>query len=279
MALSDPHNKTGQTLRGYTLLEKVAKGSQAIVYKARQDSTGTLVAVKILLPEYIQHSEFSKRFDGEVDSIRRINDHPNIVPMIEYWRGDEEAVLVLRWFSGGSLKARLADKGPQSIAYTGKLLEQLGNVLHAAHSMGVVHRDVKPENILLDEQGNAHLGDFGIAKRNDANITSVGMMLGSPAYLSPEQLLSQPITPRTDGYSLGVTLYEMLIGEHPYAGLPANQILLRIIRQTFPPITSLRPDLPEGLNDFFRTATAFKPDDRYADLPAMVEAYKKATGL
>ena len=143
--------------------------------------------------------------------------------------------------------------------------------------MGVVHRDVKPENILLDEEGNVHLGDFGIAKRSDANITSAGMMLGSPAYLAPEQLLSEPITPRTDGYSLGVTLYETLLGEHPYMGLPANQVLLRIIRQTLPPITSLRPDLPDALNEFFRVATAFKPDDRFPDLPAMAAAYQAAT--
>jgi len=101
-------------------------------------------------------------------------------------------------------------------------------------------------------------------------------MLGSPAYLAPEQLLSQPITPRTDGYSLGVTMYEALIGEHPYIGLPANQVLMRIIRQPLPPITTLRPDLPDSLNEFFRIATAYKPEDRYADLPAMVAGYQAA---
>jgi eukaryotic-like serine/threonine-protein kinase len=277
MAMPDLYDHTGQTLRGYLLLEKVAKGSQAYVYRARHEATGDIVAVKILLPEYIQNSEFSKRFDGEVESIRRINDHPNIVPMIDHWRGEEGAVLILRWFGGGSLKALLANQGAQSVAYTGRMLEQIASVLHAAHGMGVVHRDVKPENILLDEDGNVHLGDFGIAKRSDANITSAGMMLGSPAYLAPEQLLSQAITPRTDGYSLGVTMYEALIGEHPYVGLPANQVLIRIIRQTFPPITSLRPDLPDTLNDFFRIATAFKPEDRYEDVPTMVAVYQALT--
>lgn len=277
MAMPDPYDHTGQTLRGYTLLEKIAKGSQAYVYKAQHDATGDIVAVKILLPEYIQNAEFSKRFDGEVDSIQRINDHPNIVPMIDHWRGEEGAVIILRYFAGGSLKALLSEKGAQSVAYTGQMLEQLANVLHAAHGVGVVHRDVKPENILLDDEGNVHLADFGIAKRSDANITSAGMMLGSPAYLAPEQLLSEPITPRTDGYSLAVTLYEALVGEHPYVGLPANQVLIRIIRQTLPPITSLRPDLPEGLNEFFRIAAAFKPADRFEDMPAMVAAYQAAT--
>ena len=276
MVMPGPDDHTGQTLRGYTLLEKVAKGSQAVVYKAKHEITGDIVAVKVLLPEYIENVEFSKRFDGEVESIRRINDHPNIVPMIDHWRGDEGAVLILRWFAGGSLKALLTQKGAQTAAYTGKMLEQIANVLHAAHGMGVVHRDVKPENILLDEDGNVHLGDFGIAKRSDANITSAGMMLGSPAYLAPEQLLSQPIMPRTDGYSLGVTMYEALIGEHPYIGLPANQVLMRIIRQPLPPITSLRSDLPDSLNEFFRIATAFKPEDRYADMLAMVTGYQAA---
>lgn len=276
MVMPGPEDHTGQTLRGYTLLEKVAKGSQAVVYRAKHEATGDIVAVKILEPDYIQNSEFSKRFDGEVESIRRINDHPNIVPMIDHWRGDEGAVIILRWFAGGSLKALLTQKGAQTVEYTGEMLERIADVLHAAHGMGVVHRDVKPENILLDEDGHVHLGDFGIAKRSDANITSAGMMLGSPAYLAPEQLLSQPITPRTDGYSLGVTMYEALLGEHPYIGLPANQVLMRIIRQPLPPITSLRPDLPDSINEFFRIATAFKPEDRYADLPAMVAGYYAA---
>jgi len=154
MVMPGPDDHTGQTLRGYTLLEKVAKGSQAVVYRAKHEITGEIVAVKILLPEYIQNAEFSKRFDGEVESIRRINDHPNIVPMIDHWRGDEVAVLILRWFAGGSLKALLTQKGAQTVEYTGKMLERIADVLHAAHGMGVVHRDVKPENILLDEEGN-----------------------------------------------------------------------------------------------------------------------------
>ncbi len=278
-AMQDPNDHTGETLRGYTLIEKVAKGSQAIVYKARHETSGDIVAVKILLPEYSSNASFAKRFEGEVDAIQRINDHPNIVSMIDHWRGDEGAVLILRWFAGGSLKALLAQHGPQRVAYVGQILEEIANVLHAAHGMGVVHRDVKPENILLDDERHAHLGDFGIAKRNDANITTAGMMLGSPAYLAPEQLLSQPITPRTDGYSLGVTMYEALLGEHPYVGLPANQVLLRIVRQTFPPITSLRPDLPESLDDFFKMATAYKPENRYPDILAMAAAYHAAVAV
>jgi serine/threonine-protein kinase len=277
MPRPDIIDHTGQTLRGYTLLEKVATGSQAVVYRACQDATGKIFAVKILLPEYTHHAEFAQRFEGEVDSIQRINHHPYIVPMFEHWRGDEGAVLVLRWFAGGSLKDCLAAKGAQSAAFVGKLLCQMADVLHAAHGVGVIHRDVKPENILLDETCTAHLGDFGIAKRSNANITSIGMMLGSPAYLSPEQLMSEPITERTDGYALGVTLYEALLGEHPYRGLPGNQIMLRIIRQTLPPITSLRPDLPESLDEFFRIATAYDPRDRYADMPTMAAAFTAAT--
>jgi serine/threonine protein kinase len=186
-------------------------------------------------------------------------------------------VLVLKWFAGGSLKDYLAAKGPQSVAYAGELLCRIADVLHTAHGVGVIHRDVKPENILLDEMAHAYLTDFGIAKRSTANITAIGMMLGSPAYLAPEQLMSEPITPRTDGYALGVTLYETLLGEHPYAGLLPNQMMMRIVRQTFPPITSLRPELPEALDEFFRIATAYHPSDRFADLPAMAAAYQTAT--
>ena len=269
---------TGQTIRGYHLIEQVAKGSQGVVYRA-EASNGRIVAVKILPPEYASNQEFMKRFEGETDALKRLGGHPHIASLYDYWSDEHGAMLVLRWIGGGSLSALLRREGALSLERIGSLVRQLTSGLEAAHSVGVIHRDMKPENVLLDENGNAIIIDFGIARRVDASTTQPGTWMGSPAYLAPEQLLSLPPTAQTDIYALGVIIYEMLIGEHPYAGLPPNQIMMRVIRQPLPDVRERRPELSSAINDFLQKATTREREDRYKSMHSLWAAYFLAAGL
>lgn len=278
MMMTDFPDYSGQTMHNYRLLRQVAKGSQAAVYQALGPG-GRPVAIKILSPEYATNAEFMQRFEGEADALNRLGSHPHIANLYDYWRDEYGAVLVLEWIGGGSLRDLLNRKGALSLERTGELVRQLASGLEAAHSVGVIHRDMKPENVLLDEPGNAHIIDFGIARRASARITSAGTMLGSPAYLAPEQLMGEPVTPRADIYSLGVMIYEMLTGRHPYAELPPNQIMLRVIRQPLPDIQTKWPDLPADINHFIRKATARDPADRYPNMHSVWAGYFLAARL
>jgi serine/threonine protein kinase len=208
----------GRTLKGYILRERLGAGGFGVVYRAVQPEVGRDVAVKVILPQYADHPEFVRRFEAEAQLIARL-EHPYIVPLYDYWRESGGAYLVMRYLRGGSLQTLLAG-GPLTCKTLFPLLEQLGAALTAAHRAGVVHRDLKPANILLDEEHNAYLTDFGIATdlggHDPAATTLPGALVGTPDYLAPEQILDEPITPRTDVYGLGVLLYELLTGEKPF---------------------------------------------------------------
>ena len=210
---------SGREVRGYALSERLGIGGFGAVYRATQSSIRREVAVKIILPRYANHPDFIRRFDAEAQFVARL-EHPYIVPLYDYWREPNSACLVMRYMRGGSLAAALRD-GPLAPGVVLQVLEQVGAALATAHRAGVVHRDLKPANLLRDAEGNAYLADFGIAKDLGAadteGATQAGAIVGSPDYLSPEQISDEPITPRTDIYSLGVMLYELLTGAKPFA--------------------------------------------------------------
>src|SRR5258708_2132967 len=212
-----------QSLRGYELRDRLGAGGFGEVYRAFQAIVGREVAVKIILPQYANRSEFVPRFETAAQLVARL-EHIHIVPLYDYWRDPKGAYLVMRWLQGGSLRGLLKN-GALTPEHTAHLLDQITSALSAAHRRGVIHRDLKPDNILLDEEGNAYLADFGIAKdvRNDASDASQGnLIVGSPAYLSPEQITGEAVTPRTDIYSLGVMIYELLTGEIPLGRLSTS---------------------------------------------------------
>jgi WD40 repeat protein/serine/threonine protein kinase/DNA-binding XRE family transcriptional regulator len=267
-------------LKGYALREQIGSGGFGVVYRAEQPGIGREVAIKIIQPEYADRIDFIRRFEVEAQLVARL-EHPYIVSLYDYWREPSSAYLVMRYVRGSNLSAALRS-GPWSIDTTRRLLEQLTAALAYAHRHQVVHRDLKPANILVDEEGNAYLADFGIAK--DLGVPVLGeqpqahTMVGSPAYLSPEQIRAEPITPRTDIYSLGLLLYEILAGTHPFADLTPAEILYKQLYEPLPFLHPWRPDLPAAIDTVIQRATAKRADDRYPDAVSMLAAFIQSIG-
>ncbi|MFN2211820.1 MAG: protein kinase domain-containing protein, partial [Anaerolineales bacterium] len=211
---------SGRAIRGYELGDRIGEGGFGVVYRAVQPLVEREVAVKIILPRYADHPEFIRRFEAEAQLVARL-EHPYIVPLYDYWREPGAAFLVMRLMRGGSLHSLLKD-GPLSLDFILRLLNQVGSALYSAHRMGVIHRDLKPANILLDEDQNTYLADFGVAKNlgnpEQTSDTLLAGIIGSPAYVSPEQIRSEPVRPQADIYALGVLLFELLTGRLPFPG-------------------------------------------------------------
>ena len=208
---------SGLVIRGFALGRRVGLGGFGAVYQAVQTTVGREVAIKIILPMFADHPDFIRRFESEAQLVARL-EHPHIVPLYDYWREPGGAYLVMRLLRGGNLACRLSD-GPMPLPAVLPVLDQVCAALHAAHCQGVVHRDIKPANVLLDEENNAYLADFGIAKDLQlVDDTDAGTVLGSLFYIAPEQILTEPVQPQTDLYSLAILLYEMLTGARPFTG-------------------------------------------------------------
>jgi serine/threonine protein kinase/DNA-binding XRE family transcriptional regulator len=211
---------SGRAVKGLQLGEKIGSGGFGVVYRALQPSIEREVAVKIILPRYANNPNFIRRFEAEAQIIARL-EHPYIVPLYDYWREPDAAYLIMRLLRGGSLED-LLKKGPVPIELVHQYTQQIGLALDVAHRNGVVHRDIKPTNVLLDEEANAYLADFGIAKKletfEDHSLMETGAAIGSLAYISPEQILDEPVKPQSDIYHLGIMLFEMLTGHKPFSG-------------------------------------------------------------
>ena len=265
----------GEPLRGYRLLEQIGKGAFGVVYRAIQPQVHRDVAIKAIHPQLANDPEFIRRFEAEAQLVARL-EHPHVVPLYDYWREPGGAYLVMRYLRGGNLAEATAD-GSLELGRVAGLLDQICGALAAAHRQGVVHRDVKPSNILLDEEGNAYLADFGIAKDVLASDrTGTGAVKGSLLYLAPEQIRGEAITPRTDVYALGVVLYEVLVGEHALDSVPDLAVYERQLREPLPPARKHRKDLPAAVDDVIATATAKDPKHRFRDAQSLAEAFREA---
>ncbi len=269
-------NWSGRTLKGYQLIERIGAGGFGAVYRARQSTIDREVAVKIILPGFANQPDFIRRFETEAQVIARL-EHPYITPLYDYWRDPQGAYLVMRWLRGGSLHTALKD-GPFDLAAAALLIDQVCSALALAHRCGIIHRDLKPGNILLDEDGNAYLADFGIAKvlRDiSAGLTKPDDIVGSLDYISPEQARGEPVTPCTDIYSLGVVLYEVLTGEHPFPNCSAVERLYKHINDPLPVIEKLDPVVRDEINAIIQRATAKDPAHRYPDVLALAVAFRE----
>lgn len=269
---------SGQTIKGYEVREQIGAGGFGAVYRARQSTVNREVAIKVIKPRYANNPEFIRRFESEAQLVARL-EHPHIVPLYDYWRVENAAYLVMRWVSGGSLRQMIDTKGACDPETAARLLDQIAAALAFAHRHQVIHRDLKPDNILLDEDGNAYLSDFGIAKdllNVDTDGTQEGMIVGSPAYISPEQSRGDPITARSDIYSLGIVLYEILTGKHPFPGSSTITLMIKHRTMPLPPLEHLPPPISSTLDMVIQRATAKEADERYEDVLGLATAFRRA---
>ncbi len=254
----------GTVLAGrYELLETVGQGGMATVYRARRASDGKLVAVKILREPYAHDREFVERFQREAVAAASLS-HPNVVPVLDSGEDGGVRFLVMEYVEGEDLKSHLRRTGALPAARAAAIAAAVCEALQYAHAQGIVHRDIKPQNILLTPTGQVKVTDFGIARAlSAATITETGTVLGSVHYLSPEQARGEPVTAASDLYALGVVLYEMLTGQLPFDGESPIAVVLKHLYEEPPSPRDHNPEVPSWLEGVVRRAMAKRPEDRY----------------
>jgi len=265
---------TGRVIKSYEILEQIGKGGFGAVYRAYQPGIGRDVAIKVILPQHANHPDFVRRFETEAQVVARL-EHPHIVPLYDYWREPNTAYLVMRYLRGGNLRQSLETDGAWPLLRAANMIAQIGSALALAHREGIIHRDLKSDNILLDENGNCYLSDFGIAKDlgQNANLTR-DAILGTPAYLSPEQIRGEVATSQSDIYALGILAYEALTASKPYFDMTPATVLFKQLNEPLPDVRGLRPDLPEAVSGILYRATAKDPQSRYVDVISLARDLK-----
>ncbi len=262
-----PPDLTGRTLGDFQVLRKIGQGGMGQVYLARQLSLKRQVALKILRDDHTSNASALKRFQAEAEAVARIS-HPNIVQVYAVGEHDGRRYMALEYVDGRNLRDYLDRKGPPDLPVAVSILKQVAAGLQRAAELGLVHRDVKPENILLTRKVEVKVTDFGLSRyfAPDApplSITQSGMTLGTPLYMSPEQVQGQPVDHRSDLYSFGVTAYHLLAGFPPYKGNTAFEVAAKHVQQVPEPLGTFRPDLPADLLALVHRLMAKNPADRY----------------
>lgn len=263
----------GDTFGEYTIESQIGRGGMGTVYLATHRRLGRKAALKVIAPELADDEDFRARFLRESQLVASI-DHPNVIPIYDADEVGGVLFLAMRYVQGPSLQARLREHGPLSPDEAGRLATQVGAALDAAHRAGLVHRDVKPANILLAPSADhVYLCDFGLARRTSSQgMTRTGSFLGSIDYCSPEQIEGRGLDGRADVYSLGCVLFHCLSGKTPYARETEVAVLHAHLADPPPDLSSLRDDLPDGVGEVLATAMAKAPDDRYATAGALASA-------
>ena len=258
----------GGQLGDYLIDSVVGRGGMSVVYRAKHSRLGMLVALKVLAPELSADDNFRERFLREAQMAASM-DHPNVIPIHDMGLHEDSLYIILRYVSGGDLKTLLSASGPLGLTRALALLTPVAAALDAAHARGLIHRDVKPANILIQRADGAadehvYLTDFGIAKSvsDDVGLTKSGVSVGTLGYMAPEQIEGKQVSAQTDVYALGATLYECLTGRVPFRRELADGV--RPTTDDLEPVSSLRADLPPTLDAVLRKALARDPHDRYA---------------
>ncbi len=264
-----------QKLGKYRLTEQIGQGGMATVFKGVDEETGWDVAVKVMSPVMAQDSQFTKRFKREAEVVMRLK-HPHIVPVVDYGQDAGYAFLVMPLLEIGSLADKLRE-GPLTPSEGGIFVDQLAGALQFAHEQGVIHRDVKPSNVLLDVKGNALLADFGLARIHDASVSLTGSaLLGTPAYMSPEQARGEKVSAASDQYSLGVILFQLCTGELPFQAETPMAVMLKHINEPIPLARLRSPNVPEAIERVILKATAKIPTERFGSVGEMNAGFQSA---
>jgi serine/threonine-protein kinase len=258
---------TGRTLGDYRVLRRLGQGGMGQVYLAEQVSLRRRVALKILKAELAANPLSLQRFKAEAEAVARAA-HANIVGVFGIDSADGYHYMALEYVEGRNLRDHLARRGPPEVPLALSIMRQVAAALRSAAEAGIIHRDVKPENILLTRKGEVKVADFGLsrvlaAEQPALNLTQSGVTMGTPLYMSPEQVEGKPLDPRTDVYSFGVTCYHMLAGQPPFRGQNAFEVALQHVRAEPEPLGRLRPDLPAELCAVVHKMMAKDPAARY----------------
>ncbi len=265
----------GKTLGHYQLLEQVGQGGMSSVFKALDLQGGGHVAVKILSPYIAHEHRFRARFAREVKLLRRLQ-HPNIVPVTDFGEADGLVYIVMPYIGTGTLQDRL-QKGPLDVQTGARVAAQVAAALGVAHAMGVIHRDVKPSNVLLDQEGNALLSDFSFAHHQDASQNLTGSaLIGTPAYMSPEQCRGEAIDGRSDQYSFGIMLYQLSTGKLPFEADTPMAVALKHVNEPLPRPREVNPNLPEQVDAVLIRALAKDRELRFASMDELNTTFQAA---
>ena len=259
----------------YEISDEIGRGGMGVVYRARDVRLRRAVAIKLLPPELAFRDEVRSRFLREAQTAAQLS-HPNVVPIYSVDEVDGLVFFVMALVEGDSLGTHLKREGRVSVEFARKVLRDVADALAYAHGRAIVHRDIKPDNILMDRvTGRTLVSDFGIARaaEGDSRLTATGIAVGTPAYMSPEQAIGErDIDGRSDLYSLGVVGYHMLAGELPFSATNTPAMLMKHINQAPRPLRELRPDLPPGLDRAIERAMSKQPDQRWPDAAAFRDA-------
>ena len=267
----------------YELEELVGEGGMSSVYRAHDTVLERRVAIKVLHEHFSRDPEYVERFRREARAIARLA-HPNVVTVIDRGEWEGRQFIVFEHVAGENLKAVISREGPLPVDRALELACQIARALAFAHELGIVHRDVKPHNVLLDGSGTAKVTDFGIARALDSDdaLTATGTVLGTGQYLSPEQANGERGDERSDQYSLGVVTFELLTGSVPYSGDNLMAVAMRHVRDPVPSVRALRPDVPERVDAVIARAMSKRPEDRFdsmGELAVALESCRESEGV
>ena len=271
----------GSWVAGYRLEQRIGQGGMAVVYQAHDERLGRTVALKVLAPALAADAGFRQRFIRESRAAAAVDD-PHIIPVFEAGEAGSVLFIAMRYVRGGDVRSLLRRLGTVPVARAAAIVSQVASALDAAHAAGLVHRDVKPANMLLDmrpgQPDHVYLSDFGLSKQalESAGLTGSGQFLGTVDYAAPEQIEGRAMDGRADQYALGCAAFEMLCGQPPFQREHGMAVLMAHLREPPPPVSSFEPELPAGLDAVFTRVLAKSPEHRYASCQEFADALRTA---
>jgi serine/threonine protein kinase len=271
-------------IAGYRLEERIGAGGMAVVFRARDERLGRLVALKILAPGLSADDQFRQRFVRESRAAAAVDD-PHIIPVFEASEAEGVLFIAMRYVPGGDVRSLLRREGPLPPARVAAIISPVASALDAAHAAGLVHRDVKPANMLLDTRpgrpDHVYLADFGLSKgrSSSATLTGTGLSMGTPSYMAPEQIEGRAVDGRTDQYALACAAFELLAGQPPFERDLDQAVIFAQLTAPPPSLRARRPDVPPAIDAVLARALAKAPEQRYASCREFAEALRLAFGL